>query len=132
MTIELPEGSWWDWDVVSWDPSRLVLGADHDLTYHHSLELRFDEPELVTCPASFQDPVFRAPTPAETTGVQRQLGATPAVLVAFTADAGGPDPADGLIAAGRLSIVRGTVFRYWREELRPGERHAPWVRPPVA
>ncbi|MFJ8441540.1 hypothetical protein [Kitasatospora griseola] len=25
--IELPEGSWWDWDVVSWDPSRLILGA---------------------------------------------------------------------------------------------------------
>ncbi|MFG2695729.1 hypothetical protein [Kitasatospora sp. NPDC048407] len=131
MAVELPEGSWWDWDVVSWDPSRLVLGTGHDLTYHHLLELRFDEPELVTCPATFQDPAFRDPTPAEMARVQRQLGSLPPVLVAFTADAGGADPADGLIAAGRLTIVRGTVFRYWRGELGPDERHAPWVRPPV-
>ncbi|MFD7641766.1 hypothetical protein ACFV4P_14040 [Kitasatospora sp. NPDC059795] len=131
MAIALPEGFWWDWDVVSWDPSCLVLGAGYDLGYHHLLELRFGEPELVSCPAAFQDPVFRDPTAAETDRVHAQLGAAPPVLVAFTADAGGPAPAEGLIAAGRLSIVRGTVFRYWREELGPAERLAPWVRAPV-
>ncbi|MFJ1793034.1 hypothetical protein [Kitasatospora griseola] len=126
--IELPEGSWWDWDVVCWDPSRLILGAGHDLTYHHLLELHFDDPELVACPAVFQDPVFRAPTPAETTRVRDQLGAVPPVLIAFTADAGGPEPAEGLIAAGRLRVVEGLVYRYWCGELGPGERLAPWVR----
>ncbi|WP_052509387.1 hypothetical protein [Kitasatospora griseola] len=128
--IELPEGSWWDWDVVSWDPSRLVLGAGHDLTYHHLLELHFEEPEWVACPAFFQDPVFRAPTPAETTRVRDRLGTAPSVLIAFTADAGGPEPAEGLIAAGRLRVVEGRVYRYWRGKLGPGERHAPWVRRP--
>ncbi|MFE2728481.1 hypothetical protein, partial [Kitasatospora sp. NPDC059327] len=57
---------------------------------------------------------------------------TPEVLVAFEADAGGPEPASGLIAAGQLDIVQGTVFRYWRENLEAGERLARWVSPPEA
>ncbi|MFI8965925.1 hypothetical protein ACIGO8_27880 [Streptomyces sp. NPDC053493] len=128
--IELPEGSWWDWDIVSWDPGQLRLGAGHDIAYAHGLELVFSDPLFVTCPAAFQDPAFRAPTPAEVGLVARQVGETPPVLVAFEADAGGPSPASGLVAARRLRIVRGIVFRYWREDLAAGERLAPWVRPP--
>ncbi|WBP92049.1 hypothetical protein [Kitasatospora cathayae] len=130
--IRLPEGSWWDWDVVAWDVGQLRLGAGHDLTYHHGLELVFGDPVFVVCPATFHDPVFRAPTPDEVRLVTGQVGETPAVLAAFEADAGGPDPARGLIAAGQLDIVQGTVFRYWRENLTSGERLAPWVRPPTA
>ncbi|GAA2793797.1 hypothetical protein GCM10010441_18790 [Kitasatospora paracochleata] len=130
MVVELPEGSWWDWDVVSWDPGRLRLGAGHDLTYAHGLELVFAAPLLVCCPGFFQDPVFREPTAEERARVIRQLGAAPAVLVAFEADAGGTGPVTGLIAAGGLDVVPGTVYRYWREPLGPGERLAPWVRPP--
>ncbi|MGW4895890.1 hypothetical protein ACWEQL_27090 [Kitasatospora sp. NPDC004240] len=130
--ILLPEGSWWDWDVVEWNAGRLRLGAGYDLTYHHGLELVFTDPLHVTCPVAFQDPVFRDPTPEERRTVSRQLGETPAVLVAFESDGGGPDPASGLIAAGGLDIVQGTVYRYWRDNLAPGERLAPWVRPPEA
>ncbi|MGW0935423.1 hypothetical protein [Streptomyces sp. NPDC002666] len=128
--IELPEGSWWDWDVVAWNPGRLRLGAGHDISYAHSLELVFSDPVLVTCPAAFQDPVFRAPTPDEVRLVAGQVGETPPVLLAFEADAGGPGLASGLVAAGQLDIVQGTVFRYWRENLAVGERLAPWVAPP--
>ncbi|MEU0368847.1 hypothetical protein ABZ070_01045 [Streptomyces sp. NPDC006283] len=53
------------------------------------------------------------------------------MLVAFEADAGGPSLASGLVAAEQLGIVRGTVFRYWRENLAVGERLASWVRFPV-
>ncbi|MCF3132080.1 hypothetical protein [Streptomyces olivochromogenes] len=128
--IELPEGSWWDWDIVAWDSGRLRLGAGHDISYAHRLELVFSDPVFVTCPAAFQDPVFRAPTP-EVRLVARQIGETPPVLIAFEADAGGPSLASGLVAAGQLDIVLGTVFRYWRENLAVGERLAPWVKPPV-
>ncbi|MGW1818171.1 hypothetical protein ACWCQM_31965 [Streptomyces sp. NPDC002125] len=31
--IQLPEGSWWDWDVVDWTGGQLRLAAGHDLTY---------------------------------------------------------------------------------------------------
>ncbi|MFF5897594.1 hypothetical protein ACFY8O_16880 [Streptomyces argenteolus] len=129
--IELPEGSWWDWDVVAWNPGQLRLGAGHDLSYAHGLELVFSDPAFVTCPAAFQDPVFREPTADEVRFVARQVGETPPVLVAFEADAGGRHLASGLVAAGRLDIVRGTVFRYWRAELAGGEHLAPWVRPPA-
>ncbi|MFD5257727.1 hypothetical protein ACFWM5_33535 [Streptomyces bobili] len=129
--IVLPDGSWWDWDIVAWDPGRLRLGAGSDISYVHGLELVFSDPVVVMCPSSFfQDPVFRAPTPDEVRLIARQVGEIPPVLIAFEADAGGPSPASGLIAAGQLDIVQGTVFRYWRENLEAGERLAPWVEPP--
>ncbi|SDT81015.1 hypothetical protein SAMN05216371_6514 [Streptomyces sp. TLI_053] len=108
------------------------LGAGSDLSYHHGLELVFSDPFLVSCPAAFQDPVFREPTPEEMRALSRQTGETPDVVVAFEAAAGGPEPASGLIAAGGLELVRGTVLRYWPGDPAPGDRLAPWVRPPGA
>lgn len=107
------------------------LGAGHDISYAHGLELVFSDPVFVTCPAAFQNPVLRAPTPEELRFIARQVGETPPVLTAFEADAGGASLASGLIAAGHLDIVQGTVFRYWRENLAVGERPAPWVKPPA-
>jgi hypothetical protein len=128
--IELPEGPWWDWDIVSCDGAELRLGAGYDLTYHHDLELVFGGPAFVSCPTSFQDPAFRAPTPDEAQSVASRLGELPPVLVAFEADAGGHEPTTCLISAERMTVRRGTVFRYQRENLKPGERLAPWVRAP--
>lgn len=129
-TIELPEGSWWDWDVVSYDVGRLRLGAGHDLTYHHGLEVIFHGPALVNCPTGFQDPVFREPTPQEVRAVVDQLGELPPLLVAFEADAGGTKAATCLIAAESVEVKVGLVYRYWRGELDPGQSLAPWVRAP--
>jgi hypothetical protein len=136
---ELPEGPWWEWDVLPAQPGLFVLGADFDLSYHHGLELRFHEPVFVQCPEYFMDPVFREATAAEvervagavgTDGVAGAAGGLPEVLVAFECDAGGAGPETGLIAARRLETVTGVVFRYWREQVEPGQRRAPWVRPP--
>jgi hypothetical protein len=91
----------------------------------------FHSPILVRCPTNFQDPVFRAPTADETLSITRQTGETPGIVVAFEADGGGPEPASCLIAAERVEIIRGAVFMYWRENLEPGQRLAPGVRPPV-
>ncbi|MER5988961.1 hypothetical protein [Streptomyces sp. NPDC001787] len=128
--LELPEGSWWDWDVLAWGRDQFRLAADFDLSYHHALELVFTAPLLVRCPAAFQDPVFRAPTPEELLRVTQQLGGRPPVLVVFEADAGGWEPASCLVAAERLDIVQETVLRYWREDAAPDQRFAPWVQLP--
>ncbi|MBH1937814.1 hypothetical protein I5Q34_26675 [Streptomyces sp. AV19] len=128
--IQLPEGSWWDWDVIAWNAGQLRLAAGHDLAYHHGLELVFDDPVYVSCPSNFHDPTFRAPSPDELLKVSRQVGEELPVVVAFEADAGGQEPVACLIAAERLEIVQETVLRYWREDTAAGQRFAPWVRPP--
>lgn len=81
--IQLPEGPWWDWDVVAWDGGQFRLAADHDLTYHHGLELIFGDPIFVSCPSGFRDPAFRSPSPDELLKVTRQLGEIPPIVVAF-------------------------------------------------
>ncbi|MFG2715333.1 hypothetical protein ACGFX2_32950 [Streptomyces goshikiensis] len=90
--IQLPEGSWWDWDVVAWDGGQLRLAAGHDLAYHHGLELVFGDPVFVSCPSTFHDPILRAPSSDELLKVARQLGGERPVVVAFEADAGRPEP----------------------------------------
>ncbi|MFJ5218493.1 hypothetical protein ACIP98_27700 [Streptomyces sp. NPDC088354] len=126
--VELPKGSWWDRDVVAWQPGEFRLAAGHDLTYHHGLEPVFTDPLLVACPASFHDPEFRAPAPDGVLAVERRLGGRPPVLVAFEAGAGGPGPVSCLVAAERLDVVHGTVLRHWRADAAAGQRFAPWVR----
>lgn len=128
--IKLPDGPWWDWDVVAWNGGEFRLGAGHDITYYHGLELVFSDPLFVICPTAFQDPVFRTPTPDETLMITRRVGEEPPVLVAFEADAHGPEPSSCLIAAEGFDVVEGIVARHWREDLAPGQRFAPWVRPP--
>ncbi|MEU4114088.1 hypothetical protein AB0F71_06320 [Kitasatospora sp. NPDC028055] len=110
--IELPAGSWWDWDVYSWRPGELRLAAGHDLGYHHGLELVLTDPLYVRCPQAFQDPVFREPSVEERRLVERQCGEQPEVLLAFEADGGGAEPVSGLIAAGGLEVRVGWVLRY--------------------
>ncbi|MFJ4841356.1 hypothetical protein [Streptomyces sp. NPDC088746] len=129
--VRLPEGSWWDWEVITWDAGEFRLAAGYDLTYHHGLELVFGDPVFVSCPAMFHDPDFRVPTDEERARISSQLGEDPPVLVAFDADAGGREPVPCVIAAERFEVVHGTVLRYWRDDAAPGQRFAPWVRPPA-
>ncbi|MFF4017165.1 hypothetical protein [Streptomyces sp. NPDC001843] len=127
----LPEGSWWDWEVIAWDAGRLRLAAGYDLSYHHGLELVFTGPAFVSCPLAFQDPEFRAPTAAETARLRGFLGGTPSVVVAFEADAGGTEPVSCLIAAERLDVVPGLVVGYPTTAAGPGTAVPDWPGPPL-
>lgn len=118
--------------MLAWDTGQLRLAAGHELTYHHGLELVFEGPTFVSCPSSIQDPMFRTPSRDELLGLSRRPGGELPVVVAFEADAGGQEPISCLIAAERLVIVQETVLRYWRDDAAPGQRFAPWVRPPDA
>ncbi|MFI0220233.1 hypothetical protein [Streptomyces lydicus] len=129
--IQLPEGTWWDWDIIAWNAAEFRLAAGQDLAYHHGLELVFGDPTFVSCAAQFHDPAFRAASSEELERVTRQLGEEPMVFVAFEADAGGLEPVSCLIAAERFEVVQETVLRYWRDDAAPGQRFAPWVRPPA-
>jgi hypothetical protein len=125
--VRLPEsGSWWDWDVLGWNGSELRLAAGYDLTYHHGLELVFTDVDYLACPTRSSHPDFREPTPSERDRVRRYVGDEPAVMVAFDVEAeagGGVLPC--IVAAGSVEVVTGLVYRYWREDLKQGERLAP-------
>ncbi|MEV4942725.1 hypothetical protein [Streptomyces zaomyceticus] len=118
MLLPLPEGPWWDWEVRHCDGSRLTLVADHDLAYHHGLEVVFTDTLYVRCPMRFVDPEFRAPTPEERTEVTRLVGDEPPVLVAFEADGGGTVPAVCLIAAEGWAIRQGRFPRGTSADVR--------------
>ena len=129
--LRLPEGSWWDWEVIGWDRGTLCLAAGSDLTYHHDLEVRFSGTVYVACPESFSDPVFREPSDTE-----RDLLRHLASDVQFQVHAFDVDPPGGngtmacVIVAASVEAVPGVVYRYWRDHLPPGARRAPWVQPP--
>jgi hypothetical protein len=127
----LPEGSWWDWEVIVWDGGRLRLAAGYDLTYHHGLEVVFTAPGFVSCPAAFQDPVFREPTAGETARLRRALGEMPPVVAAFEADGGGPEPVSCLIAAEGLDILPGLVPRSSRARAQAAPGLRDWPGPPL-
>ncbi|MFF0386750.1 hypothetical protein [Streptomyces sp. NPDC004286] len=122
----LPEGSWWDWEVIGWDAGRLRLAAGYDLTHHHGLEVDFVSPALVSCPFAFQDPVFRPPTAEERARLARSLGEDPPLVVAFEADGGGREPVSCLIAAEAVEIRPGLVRRD-----TSGPRDWPGAPPPT-
>ncbi|MCX5268639.1 hypothetical protein [Streptomyces sp. NBC_00199] len=128
--VGLPDGSWWDRDVVAWPSGEFRPAAGADLADHHGLERVFADPAYVACPAAFHDPVFREPTPGELASPDRRLGERPPVVAAFDGDAGGPGPTPCLVAAQRLEIVREHVLRHAREDAPPVQRFAPWVRRP--
>ncbi|MEU0004642.1 hypothetical protein ABZ079_10155 [Streptomyces sp. NPDC006314] len=116
--------------VIARDAGQLRLAAGYDLTCHHGLELVFDEAVFVSCPPSFQDPVFRLPPARETARLVRAPGEEAPLVVAFEADAGGRDPVSGLIAAERLDIRPGLVRRHRaRTQAAPG--HRDWPGPPL-
>jgi hypothetical protein len=130
--IELPEGSWWDWDVLHFDGSQLRLAAGHDLAYHHGLEVIFADVDYLACPTRFQDPRFREPTPGERAMLHRHVGEESPLVVAFDIEApADSDPRPCLVAAGSVEVVPGLVYRYWRDNLSAGERLAPHARPPA-
>ena len=126
--LQLPEGSWRDWDVTSCSDGELRLAAGTDLSRHHGLELVFRNTLYVACPSLFRRPVFRSPTAFERTLVGQSAGREAPVLVAFDIadDERGSLPC--LIAAEEVEVRQGTVFRYHRTDLKPGERLADWLK----
>lgn len=129
--LHLPDGPWWDWDLLEYDGAHLRFAAGSDLTYHHGLELLFTDVAYLACPTQFSDPTFREPTSDERETLRGYVGQEPPVVVAFDVAAEfGEGSLPCVIAAESVEVVVGVVYRYWREDLNDGERLAPFVRPP--
>jgi hypothetical protein len=63
--------------------------------------------------------------------VRRYVGEELPVVVAFDVEAlAGTGVLPCLVAADSVEVVPGRVYHYWREDLKEGERLAPFVRRP--
>jgi hypothetical protein len=110
--VSLPKGSWWDWELFSWNAWELRLAAGYDLSYHHGLELVFAGVGYVACPVLFHDPRFREPTQPEQDTVRRYIGAPAPVVVAFDIDSGSGDGVlPCIVAAQSVEVVTGLFQR---------------------
>ncbi|WP_109595960.1 hypothetical protein [Actinoplanes xinjiangensis] len=99
---------WWDWQVDRWDVSGLLLVADNDLTYHHSVEVTFTDVVWVSCTDLFHHPVFRTPTAAEYAFARQVTNDEAHHLFAWDAEtATGTVPM--MIVAESVRIVEGLV-----------------------
>lgn len=102
---------WSDWQVASWDGESLRLIADNDLTYHHSVEVVFEETAYVMLPAQFYHPCFRPPTAHEEGLVREAVGHVPELIVAWDTDAEGHGRVC-LVGASSASFVEELVLHY--------------------
>jgi hypothetical protein len=119
----------WDYRLLSFDGSRLIIVGSTDLSYYHLVEAEFAEVSFLSCPTEFSHGRFRLATEAEHTLVNR-LVAIDGEDILFAIDAessGSMETQVFFILAQTLNVIEGTVYYYERENLKPGERIAPWV-----
>ncbi|MEV6492332.1 hypothetical protein AB0M20_27470 [Actinoplanes sp. NPDC051633] len=127
--LEMPDGPWWEWEILSLNRGRLILAGSFDLSYYHQIEIAFTDVAYLSCAAAFCDPAFREPTEAELHHATHQNGMdVPPVVVAFDHDFG--RPVSCVIAAGSVEITTGMVHRVPPQRLEPGDRLAPWLEQP--
>jgi hypothetical protein len=103
------------YQLQEFDGCRLLIVGDHDLSYHHQVELIFFDVQHIKCDVEFYDPVFQLLGPCHCGCGSQRIG--------IRADGGSFE-----ITAAGYQIVTGLVFHYDRENLQPGERIAPWVK----
>jgi hypothetical protein len=120
----------WDYRILTFDGSRLIIAGSTDFSYYHLVEAEFAEVSFISCPTYFSDAKFRLGTAAEQAEVS-QFVAIDAGDHLFAIDAestGSMELKAFFILAQSLELNEGTVYYYKREDLKPGERIAAWVQ----
>jgi len=108
----------------------LLLTAGFDLCYSHELELEFSEVSHIDLPVRFEGRNVRRATPGERAAFHETVGIDDEdTLFVFEARNVGPGPDARVfhVVAQEVAATPGLVFHYLREDLKEGERIAPWV-----
>lgn len=118
-----------DFVMHSFANGTLVLTGSFDHCYYHELEIRFHTVSYIGLPIyGLDSPRFSIATVAERKAhAHLELEETDVLFKIH----GAPDFQGGyehFVAAQRIEISEGTVFYYPREDLKPGERVADWVK----
>ncbi|GAB5517712.1 hypothetical protein [Rhodopirellula baltica] len=118
-----------DFQLQSFNSVNALLIGSFDLCYYHEIELEFHEVSYINLPTiGLCSPRFAiAESNIRTAHAYLELDDTD-ILFEIIND---PDFSGQryYIAAENLTVREGLVYHYQRDELKDGERIAPWVKP---
>jgi hypothetical protein len=120
---------WFDFHVLKFDNSKLVIGGGVDLTYFHTLEIIFDDVFFVSAffkgwRSDTRTIVFSIPDNVRDLNLKFKIE-NGYQLFKFTAE----DYAESILIAARdFSFNTDTVFYYDRQNLKDNERLADFVK----
>jgi hypothetical protein len=116
---EINELALWDYTATRTDDDTLLILGSNDLDYYHHLEIEFRGVVFTDLPSQFSHAQFRL-----------GMGTTeddPTIWInAESWDTLGTK--DFEVQAAKVEVRIGTVYYYDRENLKPGERIASWVK----
>ena len=118
-----------DYRIQSYDSVNLMITGSFDFCYYHEVELTFHEVSYISLPADFGNPTFRLATEKECADINKIIAVDEEEKV-FCIEADTTRTIEKLlffVVAEKVTLNEGTVFYYEREDLKPGERIAPWV-----
>lgn len=106
-----------------------MLIGSFDFCHYHEVEFSFHEVSYISLPAQFSYPKFRKATFAEMIEIEKLIAVdaeeTVFCIEAETSCSLGKLPF--FVVAESIFMNEGLVFYYERENLKEGERIAPWV-----
>jgi hypothetical protein len=122
--------TWFDFQVFSYDNTRLIIAGSEDLTYYHKLEVIFENVFFYSgvffqWHSDTESTVFYMPGNEEANEMNRQFEIESGyqLFVFKTEDYQN----DVIIAAEKVMFNTDTVFYYNREDLKENERIAHFV-----
>jgi hypothetical protein len=117
-----------EFNVINYDGINLMLAGSFDFCYYHNVELIFSEVEFICCQNYFKADNFRIATNRELADLNMITNSNiDSSGFAFCMEDKYFGDKSFIIAHG-LRQKWGTVFYYNRENLKPGERIADWVK----
>lgn len=117
-----------DFKMVSFAHDSLLLTASFDHCYYHELEVHFHDISYIELPVFLNSPRFSIATEVERQAHLHLAGDHARFLIKIHNDLEFYGGHFYFIAAERIEIIEGTVYYYIRDNLKPGERIAEWVK----
>ena len=119
-----------DYRIQSYDSVNLMITGSFDFCYYHEVELLFHEVSYISLPTDFSYPKLRKAIKSEISQIEKIIEVAQEETV-FCIEAETNCSLEKLsffVVAEKVTLNEGLVFYYERENLKEGERIAPWVK----
>ena len=117
-----------EFSIRAYDGDLLLLGS-FDLAYYHTIELEFRDVLFINFPTFQLGALHFAIADSDARSAHAHLDLDDnEILFEITDDPGFSDQRYYIVAS-KLLVREGMVYHYQRDNLKDGERIAPWVKP---